>query len=135
LNAGQPSLTGIKSGQLEKLIMTPLLAVLEFSDYAIIAGIVIVFAGGAAFTSRQAVNLSGLQRRLDDLQRKMDALLAFHHIQMPSPPPSGMSREVEDLALSPNTKIAAIKRYREEHPGVGLAEAKAKIEEFAARKS
>jgi len=27
-------------------------------------------------------------------------------------------------------KIAAIKLYREEHPGVGLAEAKTKIEEF-----
>jgi hypothetical protein len=115
--------------------MTPILAILEFGDYAIITAIVIVFASGAAFTSRQTVNLGGLQRRLGELQRKMDALLAFHHIQMPAPPPSGMSRELEELALSPNTKIAAIKKYREEHPGVGLAEAKAKIEEFAARKS
>ena len=114
--------------------MTPIFATLDFGDYAVISLIVIVFAGGAAAASRQTVNLTGLQRRVDDLQRKLDALLAFHHIPMPAPPPSGMSREVEDLALSPSTKIAAIRRYREEHPGVGLAEAKAKIEEFAARK-
>jgi len=111
--------------------MTPLLAVLEFSDYAIIAGIVIVFAGGAAYTSRQAVNLGGLQRQLDDLQRKMNALLAFHHIELPKPPPSGLSPEVERLASSPDSKIAAIKLYREQNPGTGLAEAKAKIEAFA----
>jgi len=115
--------------------MIPLLAVLEFNDFAIIAGIVIVFAGGAAYSSRQAIHLGGLQRRLDDLQRKMDALLAFHRIQLPTPPPSGLSPEVESLALSPDGKIAAIKLYRRQNPGVGLAEAKAKIEAFAASKS
>jgi ribosomal protein L7/L12 len=49
---------------------------------------------------------------------------------MPAPPPSGLSPEVELLAQDPSQKIAAIRLYREENPGVGLAEAKTKIEEF-----
>ena len=66
---------------------------------------------------------------------KLDALLAFHHVELPKPPPSGLSREVERLASSPNSKIAAIKLYRQQNPGTGLAEAKAKIDAFAQRKS
>jgi ribosomal protein L7/L12 len=49
---------------------------------------------------------------------------------MPTPPPSGLSPQVELLARDPDRKIAAIKLYREEHPGTGLAEAKLIIEEF-----
>jgi hypothetical protein len=109
--------------------MTPLLAVLEFSDYAIIAGIVIVFAGGAAYTTRRDINLQRLERQMRDLQRKLDALLKHQGIEMP-PSPSGLSPEVELLARDPNQKIAAIKLYREENPRVGLAEAKLKIEGF-----
>ena len=115
--------------------MTPLLAVLGLADFAIIAVIVVVFIAAAALRARPAVDLSSLQRRLDDLQRKMDALLVFHHIQPPPPPPSGLSPEVESLARSPDGKIAAIKLYRQQNPGAGLAEAKARIEEFAARRT
>ena len=95
--------------------MTPLFAILEFSDYAIIAAIVAILAGGASVATRQRLDL----RRLE---RKLDALLKHQGIQVPS--------EAETLAKDPNMKIAAIKLYREEHPGVGLAEAKAKVEEI-----
>ena len=76
------------------LPMTSILGLLEFGDYAIIAWIVVVFAGGAAYTARQRINLGRLEGQSDWLHRKIDALL------------------------------------RQQNPGVGLAEAKAKIEEF-----
>jgi hypothetical protein len=110
--------------------MTPLLGILEPGDYAIIAGIVTIFAGGAAYTARQRIDLFRLERQLDELQRKMDVLLRHQGIEMPAPPPSGLSPQVERLALNPHEKIAAIKLYREQNPGTGLAEAKSKIEEF-----
>jgi ribosomal protein L7/L12 len=49
---------------------------------------------------------------------------------MPPPPASGLSPELERLASLPDTKIAAIKLYRQENPGVGLREAKENIEAF-----
>ena len=110
--------------------MTTLLAVLEFSDFAVIAGIVLVFARGAAYTSRQEINLKLMGRQLKDLQRKLDALMKHQGVELPPPPRSGLSPEVERLANDPRQKIAAIKLYRDENPGVGLAEAKAKIEAF-----
>jgi hypothetical protein len=111
--------------------MTPLLAVLEFGDYALIAVILAVFAGGAALTKRQGLDLGRLERRLKSVEQKLDALLKHEGIEPPPPPPSGLSPEVERLARDPRTKIAATKLYRQENPGVGLAEAKAKIEEFS----
>jgi len=110
--------------------MTGLLAVLEFRDYAIIAGIVVTFAGGAAYIKRRDVSLLRLERQMRELHQKLDALLKHEGIEMPAPPPSGLSREVELLARDPSHKIAAIKLYREENRGVSLAEAKLKIEEF-----
>jgi ribosomal protein L7/L12 len=115
--------------------MTPVLGILEFGDYAIIAGIVTIFAGGAAYTARQRIDLFRVQAQLDELQRKMDALLKHQGIELPQPPPSGLSPQVERLALDPQEKIAAIKLYREQNPGTGLAEAKARIEEFAKSRS
>lgn len=110
--------------------MIPLLAVLEFSDYALIAVIVAVFAGGAALTKRQGFDLGRLERRLKSVEQKLDALLKHEGIEPPPPPPSGLSPEVEQLAKDSSKKIAAIKLHRQQNPGVGLAEAKAKIEEF-----
>ena len=110
--------------------MTPFLAVLEFGDYAIIAFIVVVFAGGAAYTARPDLNLTRLQRQMNELQQKLDALLKHHGIEMPAPPPSDLSPELQMMARDPSQKIAAIKRYREDHPGIGLREAKERIEEF-----
>ena len=74
------------------------------------------------------VKLLALQVR--ELQKKLDALLKHQGIELPAPPPSGLSPEVELLASNPDTHIAAIKRYREENRGVGLREAKEKIEAF-----
>ena len=113
--------------------MTPLIGVLEFGDYAIIAWIVVVFAGGAAFTARQRVDLGRFEKQLNLLQLKLDALLKHHGVELPPPPPSGLSPEVERLANEPGGKIAAIKLYRQQNPGTGLAEAKAKIEDFLNR--
>ena len=110
--------------------MSPLFAVLEFSDYAIIAGIVIVFAGGAAYSARQDVNLVRLERQMRELQQKLDALLKHEGIELPPPPLSGLSKEVELLARDQSQKIAAIKRYRQENPGSSLLEAKERIEAF-----
>jgi ribosomal protein L7/L12 len=110
--------------------MHALLAVLEFSDYAIIGAMIAILAGGAAYTSRQEINLAVMERELRVLQQKLDALLKHQGIELPEPLPSGLSPEVERLASIPNTKIEAIKLYRQQNPGVGLAEAKAKIEAF-----
>ena len=110
--------------------MTAVLAVLELSDFCIIAGIVAIFAGGAAYTRRPNINLLRLERRMQELQQKLDALLKHQGIEMPTPPPSDLSPEVQLMARDPRQKIAAIKLYREENPGAGLAEAKERIEEF-----
>jgi hypothetical protein len=99
--------------------MTPLLAIFEAGDYAVIAVIVIIFAGGASLATRQ-------QLALRRLERKLDALLKHQGIELPS----GLSPEVRLMAEDPSQKIAAIKLYREENPGVGLREAKDKIEEI-----
>jgi ribosomal protein L7/L12 len=114
----------------DPLIMMPILAVLEFGDFAIIAFIVLLFTGGAVYSSRKDMSLIRLQRQLGELQQKLDALLKYHGIEMPTPPQSDMSPELQLMAKDPHLKIAAIKRYREENPGVGLAEAKHRIEEF-----
>jgi hypothetical protein len=110
--------------------MTELFAVLDFKDYAIIAGIVAVFSGGAAYTARPDINLRRLEWQIRELQQKLDALLKHQGIELPTPPASDLSPEVQMMAKDPYQKIAAIKLYREEHPGVGLAEAKKRIEEF-----
>ena len=101
--------------------MTPVFATtLSFSDFAIIAWLVIVFGGAAAYTTRRAVDL----RRIE---RKLDALIKHHGISVP--PQESMSEEVQRLARDPAQKIAAIKLHREQ-TGLGLAKAKADIEDF-----
>jgi len=110
--------------------MTPLLAVLDSTDYAIIVGIVLLFAGGAALTKGPDLNAQLLASQMRQLQKKLDALLKHEGVELPPPPVSGLSEDVELLASSPQTKIAAIKLYRQENPGVGLREAKEKIEAF-----
>jgi ribosomal protein L7/L12 len=71
-----------------------------------------------------------LAAQVAELQTKLDALLKHHGIEPPPPRPSGLSLEVERLASDPRQKIAAIKLYRDQNPGVGLVEAKGKIEAF-----
>ena len=101
--------------------MTPLLAILDFGDYAVIAAIVIIFAGGASFAARQRLDL----RRVE---RKLDALLKHQGVELPS----RLSPEVQLLARDPSKKIAAIKLHREQNPGLSLADAKREVEDFAA---
>ena len=103
--------------------------VLNLSDFLVIGAIVLCFAG-AAYAKGPDVRLQLLSLQVRVLQKKLDALLQHQGIVMPVPPPSGLSQEVELLASVPDTKIAAIKQYREENPGVGLREAKGKIEAF-----
>jgi hypothetical protein len=98
--------------------MMPLFAILDLGDYAVIAVIVIVFAGGASFAARQQLNL----RRIE---RKLDALLQKQGIVLTSP----LSPEVQRLARDPNQKIAAIKLHRRQNPGLSLADAKREVEE------
>ncbi len=110
--------------------MTPLLAVLEITDYVVITVIAAVFAGGSALMRGPDVNVQRLERSVRDLQMKLDALLKHQGVELPPPPKSGMSSELEQMARDPSQKIAAIKLYREENPGVGLREAKERIEAF-----
>lgn len=114
--------------------MIPQLSILELSDYGAIAVLGLICAIVAGYVTRQAVHLGGLESQLEGLERKVDALLQHQGVRPPQPPPSGLSPEVERLARSPENLIAAIKLYREQTPGTGLAEAKAKIEAFRARK-
>jgi len=93
--------------------------VLGFGDFAIIGWLVIVLAGAAAFGSRKPAEL----RRIE---RKLDALLKHQGLSVP---PAGMSEEVQRLARDPARKIEAFKLHREQ-TGLGLAEAKAEIEEY-----
>lgn len=73
----------------------------------------------------------GRQRiELRRLERKLDALLAHHGVNLSS----GLSQEVQRLANDPSRKIAAIKLHREQQPGLGLAEAKADVEAFMQRR-
>jgi ribosomal protein L7/L12 len=103
-----------------------LFAVLEFTDFAIIAGIVALVSGGAgsAFAARATREERG---RLYRIEQKVDMILA--HMGLQYVPPAQESWQ--ELANDPARKIAAIKAYREQH-GVGLKEAKDAVEAYVA---
>ena len=109
--------------------MTTTTTVLNVWDFLIIGIIVLCFAG-AAYAKGPDVSVQLLVLQVRELHKKLDALLKHQGIELPAPPPSGLSPEVELLASVPDTKIAAIKLYRKENRGVGLREAKEKIESF-----
>jgi hypothetical protein len=119
--------------------MTTVIAALEFKDFAATAAFLAIFTvgavivgifggGGGYYARRSNENVRLLARQMRELQRKLDALLKHQGIEMPPPSAAGMSPEVEQLARDPKTKIAAIKLYREENPGIGLREAKERVE-------
>jgi ribosomal protein L7/L12 len=110
-------------------IMTTMNTVLNFWDFFVIGMIVLCFAG-AAYAKGPDVSVQLLALQVRDLQKKLDALLKHQGVEMPPPPASGLSPELERLASLPDTKIAAIKLYRQENPRAGLREAKEKIEAF-----
>lgn len=103
-------------------LMTESLAILEVGDDAIIAAIVFVAASVATLVTRQQINLNRVERKLDALLKQQGVSL-----------PSGLSPEVQRIAMDPSEKIAAIKLHREQNPGLSLAEAKKEIEEFVGR--
>lgn len=100
-------------------------AALDFSDFSIIALLVILFAGGgAACTSLLATDAGRLAR----LERKLDAVMRHLDIAYVDPAgPEGLSEEVRRLADDPGRKIQAIKLHREQ-TGIGLKEAKDAVE-------
>jgi hypothetical protein len=112
--------------------MTTLLAAVDFNSLALGAaiGAVIGFLSIGTGHGKVEANVKRLSLQMSDLQKKLDALLKHQGIAMP-PSASDLSPEVQMMAKDPSQKIAAIKLYREEHPGVGLAEAKERIEEFS----
>jgi hypothetical protein len=101
--------------------------VLEFSDFSVIALIVILFAGGgAACTFLRAPDASRLAR----LERKLDALLGHLNVVYVDPAsPERLSEEVRRIANDPARKIEAIKLHREQ-TGLGLKDAKDAVEAY-----
>jgi ribosomal protein L7/L12 len=101
-----------------------LFAVLEFADFAIIAGIVALLAGGTAAT--RATFGAANRDRLARVEQKLDLLLTHAGLDY-TPAPKAAWQVLADEG--PARKIAAIKAYREQ-TGAGLAEAKRAIEEY-----
>lgn len=101
--------------------MTPICAtVLGFWDFAIFTWLMIVFAGSAAVAARR----SAYSQRIE---RKLDALLQHQGITLL--PQAKLSDEVQRLARDPAQRSNAVMLHRRE-TGLGLAEAKADIEDF-----
>lgn len=107
-------------------------AMLEPGDFAIIAVIVVVFAGSsAAFSMARSADARQLLR----LEGKLNLILKhlnLEYVDIAIPVP--LSDEVKALASDPTRKIQAIKAYREQ-TGVGLREAKDAIEAYQAGRS
>jgi ribosomal protein L7/L12 len=101
-----------------------LFAVLEFTDFAIIAAIVAVLAGGTA-AARATFGPSN-RDRLARVEQKLDLLLTHAGLDY-TPPPNATWQALADEG--PARKIAAIKAYREQS-GAGLADAKRAVEEY-----
>ena len=71
--------------------------------------------------------LRRIERKLDGIERKLDALMKHQGVTLP--PLASMSGEVQQMARDPARKIAAIKLHREQ-TGLGLAGAKDAVEDF-----
>ena len=99
-----------------------LFAILEFSDFLLIAVIVMLIAGSSSVTA--AIRKTG-KENLRRVEAKLDLILS--HLNIEFMPYQG--KEWQELAAEPGQKIAAIKAYREE-TGVGLKEAKDAVEEY-----
>jgi ribosomal protein L7/L12 len=69
--------------------------------------------------------VSMITKRMTHIERNINLLLRERNIDFTGATP--VSERVRELATNPQTKIAAIKQYRDE-TGAGLAEAKAMVE-------
>jgi ribosomal protein L7/L12 len=101
-----------------------LFAVLEFTDFAIIAGIVAILAGGV--TAARSILAPADRDRLARVEQKLGLLLTHAGLDY-TPPAKAAWQALADEG--PDRKIAAIKAYREQ-TGAGLAEAKRAVEEY-----
>ncbi len=101
-----------------------LFATLEFTDFAIIAAIVAVLAGGA--TAARSILAPTDRDRLARLEQKLDLLLTHAGVDY-TPPAKAAWQALADEG--PARKIAAITAYREE-TGAGLADAKRAVEDY-----
>ncbi|HEX4613332.1 MAG TPA: hypothetical protein VH092_34420 [Urbifossiella sp.] len=103
-----------------------LFAVLEFTDFVIIAAIVAVLAGGVVVGG----SLFGPadRGRAARVEQKLDLLLTHAGLDY-IPAPKAAWKALADEG--PARKIAAVKAYREE-TGAGLADAKRAVEEYLA---
>lgn len=102
-----------------------LFAVLEFTDFAIIAAIVAVLTGGTAAAARATFGPVN-RDRLDRVDQKLDLLLTHAGLEY-TPAPKSTWQTLADEG--PARKIAAISAYRDQ-TGAGLAEAKRAVEEY-----
>jgi ribosomal protein L7/L12 len=106
-----------------------MLATLEPLDFAIIAVIVIVFAGSSTvFAMSRSVDSAQLKR----IEGKLN--LVLKHLRLEYADSAilvELSDEVKALAGDPSKKIQAIKVYREQ-TGLGLKEAKDAVEAYIA---
>ena len=101
--------------------MTPVFAtVLDFSDFAVIAWLMIVFTGAAAYATRKSAETQRIERKLDALLKQQGIIL---------PPQAKLSKEVQRLARDPAQRSNAVMLHRTENE-LGVAEAKADIEDF-----
>jgi ribosomal protein L7/L12 len=101
-----------------------LFAVLEFTDFAVIAAIVAVLAGGTA-AARSYFRPTD-RDRLARVEQKLDLLLIHAGLDYTPPAKSAWQALADE---GPARKIAAIKAYREE-TGAGLADAKRAVEAY-----
>ena len=102
-----------------------MLAVLEFQDFAVIAGLIALLAGGSAFAAQRPADNARIRR----LEQKVDAIIEKLGIELPnSITNSGLSAEARQLADA-GQKIPAIKLHREQ-TGLGLKEAKDAVEAY-----
>jgi|SRR6185312_1451184 len=102
-------------------------AVLDFTDFAIVAGIVALLAGGAVM-ARESLGPAN-RDRLARVEQKLDLLLTHSGLDYTPAPKTAWQALADE---GPTRKIAAIKAYREE-TGVGLAEAKQAVEAYLDR--
>ncbi len=103
-----------------------LFAVLEFTDFAIIAGIIALFSGGVAVAAASRF-LPVDRSRLFRIEQKLDLIMSNLGLQYTPP----TEETWQALANNPAQKIAAIKTYRQQH-GVGLKDAKDAVERYIA---
>ena len=103
-------------------------AVLEFQDFAIMAAIVALLAGGSAYATSPVFTSA----RINQLDRKLDAIIQHLNIELPEALVKyGLSTRVCQLA-DEGKKIEAIKVHREE-TGVGLKEGRDAVEAYLNR--